>query len=187
MEGALISECRFQGGGNGTAFLACRQTVVERCEARQTLNCAFYHWEGSSNGVVRDCIARCAHGYGILFTGQGTVSGDHRDARGMQARGNLIENPGTAGIWVCSLSEHSSVHDVVLTGNTVRGGAMPCHGIGATGDVRAIVIDGNVVKDVQGGNPLFSRPDTWNCPRDITITRNTVTNCTPTAQGVALI
>jgi hypothetical protein len=187
VEGVSVSECRFLGGGNGTAFLSCRETVVERCEARQTLNCAYDHWEGSSDGVVRDCFAHCATGYGILFTGQGTERDNHRDARRLLAQGNVIENPSTAGIWICSLSERSSVHEVALRGNTVRGGAGPCHGMGATGDVRAIVIDANTVEKVEGGNALFSRPDTWHRPRDIAITGNTVRDSTPSARSVALI
>ncbi len=186
VDGVQVIECRFRGGGNGTALLACRHTLVAGSFADGTRNCAFDHWEGTSDGEVRDCRATLDIGYGILFTGQGTARDNHQTAARLTARANVIEGSGV-GIWVCSLSEHSAVTDVVLDRNTVRGGARTTNGIGATGAIHRIAITANRISGVQGGNPLFSRADVWNRPTDVVISGNTVQDSTPSARGIALI
>ena len=187
VHGVVVAGCTFRGGGNATALLACRQTVVEDCVSHGTLNCAYDHWEGTSGGMVRRSRAVCATGYGILFTGQGTERGNHQAASRLTAHDNVIENPSTAGIWVCSLSEGSSVAQVVLERNMVRGGRVPAHGIGATGAIRDIAMRHNKVEQIEGGNPLFSRPDKWNRPVGIAMLGNVVRDCTPSTNSLALV
>jgi len=186
-EGITVSECQFSGGGNGTAFLACRATLVERCVSQGTVNCAYDHWEGSSDGIVRDSRAACRLGYGILFTGQGTARTDHQTAAGLQALNNRIETPGPAAIWVCSLSEGSAVTDVVVRGNHVQAGPQPGSGIGGTGAIRRMRLEGNTIEGMQGGNPLFSRTDKWHRPADIAIIGNRLVGCTMAPRNIALI
>jgi hypothetical protein len=55
-----------------------------------------------------------------------------------------------AGIWICALSEYSSVDDVILSGNYEYGG-INASGIGATGDVSNIIMENNTIKAIQGG------------------------------------
>lgn len=185
--GVVVAGCAFRGGGNGTAMLACSGTLVEDCTSQGTLNCAYDHWEGSSDGTVRRCHAVCEKGYGILFTGQGTARNDHRAAARLNAHDNVIENPSAAGIWVCSLSEGSSVAQVVLERNTVRGVQAPANGIGATGAMRDIAMRHNTIERIEGGNPLFSRPDKWNRPSGIEMTGNAIRDSTPSASNPALV
>jgi polygalacturonase len=187
VRGILVAGCRFRGGGNGTALLACRDSVVEDCTSTGTLNCAYDHWEGTSDGVVRRCHAVCATGYGILFTGQGTAGDNHQHAARLLAHGNVIEGASTAGIWVCSLSQGSQVTDVVLEGNTVHGGGTTPNGIGASGAVHRIAMRSNTITGIKGGSPLFSRPDRWNRPSGIEMTGNIIRDCQPSANTLALV
>ena len=117
--GVRVLQCNFKGGGDATAFLACEDTQVAFCHAVGTINCAYDHWEGTSDALVHDCFADCAGGYGILFTGAGTVPGDNETARNLVARHNVISGSREAGIWICSLSQRSLVEKVSVTDNHV--------------------------------------------------------------------
>lgn len=183
----LIDGCTFSGGGNATAFLACRETEVARCVSQGTLNCAYDHWEGSSDCRVHDCVATCAQNYGILFTGVGTDPHDDEIARHCTAINNRIYSPTEAGIWVCSLSAHSAVIDITLRGNYVYGGRFNASGIGASGDIRDITIADNTIANIRSGCAIFTRPDKWNRPRGIRIRGNRLVDCDPDAASVALI
>jgi hypothetical protein len=181
-----VLDCTFAGGGNATAMLACQTTSVARCMSHGTLNCAYDHWEGCRNATVTDCVAVCKNAYGILFTGVGTNPNDHHNATGFKAIKNRIYTPTEAGIWICSLSEHSSIDDVVLAGNYVYVGSI-ASGIGATGNVRKIIIQDNVVEAVQGGNAIFLRPDYWSRPYDGQIISNHVYDCVTEDRNIAVI
>jgi hypothetical protein len=143
VNGVRIKACQFSGGDNGTAFLACRDTEVADCIAQGTLNCGFDHWEGSSQCVVHKCVATCAEGYGILFTGVGTDPNDHQRASQLTATDNIVRSPTQAGIWACSLSEYSLVTAVKLSGNRIYGGAKRANGIGATGAIDGLQVLSN--------------------------------------------
>ena len=137
--GVRVLHCNFKGGGDATAFLACEDTEVAFCHAVGTINCAYDHWEGTSDALVHDCFVDCAGGYGILFTGAGTVPGDNETARNLVARHNVISGSREAGIWICSLSQRSLVEKVSVTDNHVfnlRAGS----GIGATGNCVGVLI-----------------------------------------------
>jgi polygalacturonase len=183
----LVENCRFSGGGNGTAFLACQNTEVAHCVSQGTLNCAYDHWEGSSDCLVHDCVAICGRNYGILFTGVGTQQSDNQHARRVSAINNRIESPTQAGIWICSLSAHSSVSEVTLQGNHVSGGSSSTSGIGASGDVSRILIEDNTLENIQGGPGIFVRADQWNRPRHTRIVANHLINCQTDSKNVALI
>ncbi len=186
LERGVVADCTFRGGGDGTAFLACVATEVARCMANGTTNCAYDHWEGTSKAVVHDCVADCARGYGILFTGVGTNLDDHRRAADVVATRNKISGATEAGIWVCSDSAQSIVSGVRLVGNRVvaaRGGS----GIGATGDVRNIVIEDNTVEGLRGGTAIFSRGDRWHRPKSSYIIGNRVVDCVTPDTSVGLI
>jgi hypothetical protein len=183
----VVDTCTFSGGGNGTAFLACHDTEVVRCISQGTLNCAYDHWEGTSDSIVHDCVATCARGYGILFTGVGTEAGSHRQATRLTAVGNRIFSPTAAGIWICSLSQNSSVSQVVIRDNLVRGGPIKGAGIGATGRVNDTEISGNRVEDIKSGCAIFVRPDQWNRPRAIRVLKNQIARCQTDDNQVALI
>jgi polygalacturonase len=185
VNGVRIKACRFSGGDNGTAILACRDTEVSDSVAQGTLNCAFDHWEGSSQCVVRNCMATCAEGYGILFTGVGTDPNDHQQATQLTATDNIVRSPTEAGIWVCSLSEYSSVSNICLSRNRIYGGAKRANGIGATGAIDNFQALGNYIEGVQGGQALFTRPDQWNRPRNVHLSYNRISWCS--AAEVALI
>jgi hypothetical protein len=141
------------------------------------VNCAYDHWEGTSNARVRNNVAVCGKGYGILFTGVGTDANDHRHAEDLIAENNRIEGSTEAGIWICSLSQHSSVSNVLVRRNTVVLGTGHGAGIGATGAVSGLRLIDNTVVRTRGGPALFTRPDKWNRPRDIAIVGNQLIDC----------
>jgi Pectate lyase superfamily protein len=182
-----VERCSFFGGGNATAFLACQNTLVSDCISESTLNCGFDHWEGSSDCAVHGCTIKCKRCYGILFTGAGTQPGDDHNAFRVRAIGNLIYSPTEAGIWVCSLSEKSSVSNIILERNRVFGGAFDASGIGASGAIEDITIDDNVVENLRGGPAIFVRGDQWNRPRDFRVHRNRMVACETNKTNVALI
>ena len=137
--------------------------------------------------MVQHCVATCARGYGVLFTGVGTEMGNHQHAARLNAIGNRIYSPSAAGIWVCALSQHSSVSAVVLRDNLVRGGPFKAAGIGATGAVSDLLIENNRVEDIKGQSALFLRPDNWNRPRDVRMLRNRIARCETDEPQIALI
>ncbi len=59
------------------------------------------------------------------------------------------------------------------------------HGIGATGAVDDFRVSDNLIAGVQGGQALFTRPDTWNRPRNIRFSGNRLAWCS--TQDTALI
>ena len=177
VRGVIIKTCQFLGGNNGTALIACQDTNVADCVANGTSNCAFDHWGGSSQCLVRNCVALFAEGYGILFTGVGTDPRDHEQASDLTALDNTIRFPTQAGIWACSLSQHSSVSHVRLYRNRIYGGVKKTHGIGATGAILDFHALDNVIEGVQGGQALFTRPDDWNRPRNIEFSGNRLVWC----------
>jgi len=176
VDGVRVSHCAFQGGGDGTAFLACRNTEVAYCRASGTLNCAYDHWEGTSSALVHDCQADCGHGYGILFTGSGTdTARDDATARDFVARNNIIQGSSEAAIWICSLSRGSVVANVSVVNNRIRN-LRAGSGIGVTGACQNVVVQGNDVDGVRGSSAIFVRPDRWNRPSNIMIVANRLTN-----------
>lgn len=80
---------KFIGGGNGTAFLACRNTLTEFCEATDVLNCGFDHWDGAGEAVVAHCTVRGSEAQGIQFTGTGS-SYEDRTTSICRAVGNKV-------------------------------------------------------------------------------------------------
>lgn len=66
-------------GENVTAFLACRDTVVDSSHGVDQTNCFFDHWDGSGNCKVIACTGRSSVNIaqGIQFTGTGS-SGENR-------------------------------------------------------------------------------------------------------------
>jgi hypothetical protein len=131
-------------------------------------------------------VAVCKNAYGILFTGVGTTSGDHERAARFKAANNRIYAATEAGIWICALSEHSSIDDVVLSNNYIYGGTK-ASGIGASGDVSNIIIENNTIEAIGGSNAIFVRPDQWNRPHDVQIVNNRMIDCMTDAPSVALI
>ena len=167
-------------------MLACRDTPVARCTSHGTLNCAYDHWEGCDNAVVTDCVVVCGKTYGILFTALGTELWDHHHGTRFKATNNRVYAATEAGIWIAALSEYSSINDVTVSGNYVYGGTK-ASGIGLTGDVRNAMVENNTFEAIQGSNPIFTRPDKWNRPRDVQIVNNHMINCVTDAPNVALI
>jgi len=86
-----VINCRFTGGENATAFLACRDTLVDECEAYDVINCFYDHWDGAISGTVRNCIGRNTvdMAQGIQFTGTGSALED-RNSYLFLAEGNRL-------------------------------------------------------------------------------------------------
>ena len=86
-----IINCRFNKGENGTALLACRDSLTDECEAYDVINCFYDHWDGAISGTVRNCIGRNTidMAQGIQFTGTGSASED-RNSYLFLAEGNRL-------------------------------------------------------------------------------------------------
>jgi len=64
-------------GENVTAFLGCKDTLVENCDGLNVTNCFYDHWDGASSASVINCVGRITSGtiqQGIQFTGTGSYA-----------------------------------------------------------------------------------------------------------------
>lgn len=86
-----VANCRFNAGENGVAFLACRDSLIDKCEAYEVINCFYDHWDGAISGTVRNCIGRNTvdMAQGIQFTGTGSALED-RNSYLFLAEGNRL-------------------------------------------------------------------------------------------------
>lgn len=181
-----VSACSFNGGNDGTAMIGCNGTLVQNCQATNTTNAAFDHWEGTSNATVTGCTARVAGGSGVLFTAAGT-HGEALNATNVAATNNRIS--GTfgvegAGILIDTLSAGSSVSTVLVSGNTVDGQASAGNGIGVLGDVAQATVTNNTIRGVQG-LAVFSLTDASGQPSTFAGSGNTVEDAQAAAADAA--
>ncbi|MBV8210403.1 MAG: hypothetical protein JO133_10115 [Burkholderiaceae bacterium] len=115
----LVLNSRFNGGGDGTAFIGCIYTKVSASLATNTLNAGFDHWDGTSWAVVENSAVVASCRYGILFNAMDT-DGAGRHTENVSATGNSISGiTSEAGVYVAPLSADSSINGVTLTNNSI--------------------------------------------------------------------
>jgi hypothetical protein len=156
----VVRGSRFNGGGDGTAFLASRDTLVIHCLATNTTNAAYDHWDGDQNATVSDSVAAVANGYGILFNAIDTDNAE-RTARDFSAIGNVITGVGrnAAGIWVSPLGKGTSkiAGDISVVDNVIRDPRRDERSGGIlidAADADTVLVQGNSVAGFHGYVPL---------------------------------
>lgn len=175
-EKVMVSECFFYKGNNGTAFLACKNTLVHGCRATHVTNCGFDHWEGCVSAKVSDCdvvAAPTGCNQGIMFTGAGTLL-EHRQAYDCSITGCRIygcNQPSQSAILINALSTGSSSRFFTVANNIIR----DCRiGIAVTGNAGVGSIIGNTIVDVGTGCSVFVIPEYGHSPDSVVVSGNVI-------------
>ncbi|MBV9784204.1 MAG: hypothetical protein JO264_10330 [Acidisphaera sp.] len=142
-QNCIVEHCWFNGGNNGTAMLATRNTMVRDCVATNNGNVAYDHWDGIENATVEDCVASLAPGSstGVMFTAAST-SGGARTTRRCTAR-NVAVYGGGLPVMVNVLSAGSFNYDCLIEGIFASGcnGGIVITGPGGRHRVRDINLE----------------------------------------------
>jgi hypothetical protein len=111
-ENCTVQRCWFNGGNDGTAWLASKNMTVRDCVATGCTNVAYDHWDGVENCLVENCVAvmhtatSVNDNAGIMFSAANTGV-DIRITKGCIARGNKIYNAGI-GVFINQLDTIAS-------------------------------------------------------------------------------
>ncbi len=184
-----VTDCRFVGGSNGTAFLACRDTLVANCHAQDVTNCFYDHWDGAGYAKVIGCTGRGAPEQGIMFTATST---DYvtRTASNFIAIGNHIygvknvSNGNACGLLVNALSSGSRNYNAHFADNFVENCDI---GIGFIGGGGNHTSTGDHIKDCSKVGVLVGDDGSGQCPKDVAIRSLMVTDCYATGGNPAVI
>lgn len=141
-----ILNCTFRKGENATALLACRDTVVAFCHARDVENCGFDHWDGSGTAIVEGCVVRNTNmgGQGIQFTGTASDLSARSSVDVTIANNHVygIDLASSCGILVNGNAVGSSAYRARIIGNNVSDCSI---GIGLTGGGGQHIVIGNTI------------------------------------------
>jgi hypothetical protein len=155
-----IQGCSFNGGGDGTAFLASQDIVVTASLATNTRNAAYDYWDGVNNATVEDSFAFLAGGYGISFNAADT-DGTGRIASEFAATDNVISGAGnnTSAIYVDPLGGDSKIlGNITIIGNQILSPQPNTRAGGifvSTGDANVVTIQGNLISGSAGYLPIL--------------------------------
>lgn len=186
-----VVNCRFSGGENATAFLACKDSLVDECEAFNNINCFYDHWDGSIGGVVRNCIGRNASGtyiaQGIQFTGTGSAA-ENRDSYDFIATGNRLYG-------VRAVSEQASA--IIFNSNDAGSSIARClsrdnyvedsdQGIVFQGGVGQHLSDSDTLRNVTK-LPIFFNSDASGSPANCEVRNPHLIDCNHLSGNIALV
>lgn len=183
------THCKFIGGGNGTAFLACRDTLVAHCHAQDVGNCFYDHWDGAGYAKVIGCTGRNSPAQGILFTATST---DYvtRTSTNVIAIGNHLYNvkdsvsSNACALLVNSLTSASRTYSAHFADNFVENCDI---GIGFIGGGGNHTSTGDHIKDCSKVGVLVGDDGTGQAPKDVAIRSLMVTDCYATGGNPAVI
>lgn len=152
----VIEGSTFEGGGDATAILAGRGSIVRHSHSTGTRNGAYDHWNGTEDATVTDSVALLATGHGILFNAVDTGNAP-RTSRGFTARRNIIRGVGadSMGIWVSPLGRGGGriTGTITIENNDIAApqpGARTGGILVRAGDADLVVVRGNRVEGALG-------------------------------------
>lgn len=191
--GIEVSNNVFDGGGDGTAFLASTNTVVQNNTMATAHNACWDHWEATSNITVSDNICTTVL-YGILVTGTNTAHSSAGVADTGTISGNQISLTGTldAGIWLNGLgAAGSGASNITVSSNTINGdGTVNYTCLYNTGNSQNNIFSGNTC-GTSGDDSIGARSaagsDTGGTPALTTFSGNTFTGIHTKAGNVAVV
>jgi hypothetical protein len=181
-----VLNCNFTDGNNGTALLACRDTVTRGCWAFNQSNCAFDHWDGAQSAVVDNCIVR-GNGnpaQGIQFTGASSAGGARDAFIATIVNNHVFDVDGTtsrSAILINYASNGSSNDRVIVANNHIENAGI---GIGLEGSNH--IVSGNIIKGTSGLGVL-SQANGASIPSGLNVINNLFVDCVATAGNIAMI
>ena len=98
------------------AFPGCKNTIVEGCRSYYAYNCAYDHWSGFSNAIVRDNYAYSC-GSDVNVNAIGSSTSDTFTSVNMLIDGNTFEYCAGASVFVAPLGTSANVQKVKITNN----------------------------------------------------------------------
>jgi len=185
-----IVNCRGTNGENLTALLACRDSLVDECEAYNMINCWFDHWDGARGGTVRNCVGRNDPGIeiaqGLQFTGTGSLLED-RDTYDFIAEGNRLYGvrgaTGQSSALIFNTNDAGSSNARCKSiGNYIEDADL---GIVMQGDIGEHVSIGDVLRNVTS-LPIYLQTDTG-APSDCRIIDTTLIDCDHDPGNIAMV
>jgi len=183
-----IRQCDFYDGGNGTALLACQDTVTDDCYASGQTNAGFDHWDGAVGAKVTNCVVRAPNAVqGIQVTGASTSGSPVRASSDVVIMGNSVYGCTglyASGIIVNSISSGSSVSSAHINSNHVSGASI---GIAVTGGCGAVLVSNNTVDGSDEVGMFVGTDTSGQYPTACIVDGNLFTNCSATPGNIGVI
>lgn len=174
------------GGGNVTAFLACRRTVTAYAKALDVGNCGFDHWDGPEDGLVFACEVDGSPAQGIQATACATDLSE-RHGKNMRFLFNTVRNvttgAGTASAIIFNTGMSSATMSECLSmGNKVEDCDLGVvfEGLGENRHSK----NDTLVRVT--GLPIFFN-STFGAPSNCTVESPTLIDCDHAVANIALI
>jgi hypothetical protein len=196
----VVRDALFLGGNDATAMLASQSTIVENCRAFGQNNCAYDHWEGPQDAVVRGCHAfiRGRNANGILFTGVGEP-GTRLTASGASFEDNWIVGLAAdecgPGILINADGAYCSTENAKIVGNHLvnTGGGVVVSGAGGRHEIAENEFVECGASSARGGDCLVRiSPEIYNDqvfgpPNDCVVRANRAIGCRVDSVEVGLV
>lgn len=170
----VVSECKGINAASATAFLACDDTVVEKCRFTGFYNCGIDHWEGPRNAVVAENYLETTVSAQMVNFNPDPTSGSSAGyiADGFTMSGNVLvstESPSTP-CQIEPLAAGSIVKNVTIINNVFKGSY-----VAIRGDTRGAAVVGNTFSDFLGVVEAVLSYDNWGgSPSAITVSDNVI-------------
>lgn len=183
----VVSECKGINAASATAFLACDDTVVEKCRFTGFYNCGIDHWENPKNAVVAENYLETTVSEQMVNFNPDPTSGSSAGyiADGFTMSGNVLvstENPSTP-CQIEPLVPGSIVKNVTIINNVFKGAY-----VAIRGDTRGAAVVGNTFSDFLGVVEAVLSYDNWGgSPSAITVSDNVIRDALTAAPNLGVI
>lgn len=112
------------GGGNVTAFLACKGTYTAFAKALDVGNCGFDHWDGPEDAVVLACEVDGSPAQGIQATACSTALGE-RHGKNIRFMFNTVRNVTNGAVAASAIIFNTAMNTATMSeclsmGNTIE-------------------------------------------------------------------
>lgn len=170
----VVSECKGINAASATAFLACDDTVVEKCRFTGFYNCGIDHWENPKNAVVTENYLETTVSAQMVNFNPDPTTGSSVGyiADGFTMSNNVLvstENPSTP-CQIEPLAPGSIVRNVTISGNVFKGSYLAIRG-----DIRGASVVGNTFSDLLGDVEAVISYLNWSgTPSAITVSDNVI-------------
>jgi len=185
-----VRDVLFQNGENGTALLACIDTITDHCVGRNLTNCHFDHWDGAGRCTVVYCRAENDNGVtsaqGIQFTGTGTFL-ENRSSLDCVVIGNYVKGIRSGGVASALISNANDADSTTYRWRSSLNVVEDCDlGLVWSGEGGQHISDGDTFIDVDG-LPIFMQITDSDTPDNCTVINPHLIDCDHAPVNIALI
>jgi hypothetical protein len=174
-------------GGDAVALIKVENFLIDGNSSFEARNCPYDVWGASGDGrIVNNYAVSTILGGQILNLNAAVDAGvgSRTSLRGVIANNTLTHSSGGLGdlnIDALGTAGVNSVESITVAHNIITG---PIHG---RGDVKHVIIDGNII-NYQGGNSgIFFYSDGADTPQIVTVVNNTLIDPATTAGNLGAI